>query len=45
MLGSFFDDCFDFILGEEFFCYKVLKFWKRLKAVNVLFFLRAAASV
>jgi hypothetical protein len=45
MLGSFFDDCFDFVLGEEFFCYKVLKFWKRLQVVNVLFFLRAVARV
>jgi hypothetical protein len=35
MLGAFFDDCFDFFLTEELFCYKVLKFWKRLSTQNV----------
>jgi hypothetical protein len=37
MLGAFFDDCLDFVLGEEFFCYKVLEFRKRLQKQNVSF--------
>ena len=39
MLGAFFDDGFDFVLGEEFFCYQVLEFWKRLPKNKPLAFL------
>lgn len=27
ILSAFFDDCFDFVLGEEFFVDEILEFW------------------